>query len=577
MKKTLSNLRKVYRYGREFKGALILEGIGSLIGIIIEVILPIIAAQQLVLLTDQLWIQLIGMSAVVLTLSIIAALKTVLIRKNTQKFTVGITEKMQKQLGKEILKITQTELDSKSTGVFVQRMTSDTDELSNIFTTGFGRCVSVLASLGVFISIFIINKVVFAFYVVAAGTLTIYHIIKSSKVNKKDKEKRKAQERVVGLTSELIRGTRDVKMLNAKQSFIKVLNERIKEKNKKYIEMRNIDIEYNLAIDIIMDLFEFLLILLCIYLIMENKLTVPMAVALHSYRYRVMINLMYSISLLLEECNRFNLSFDRVFSILDNKEFKKEEFGKEHLDSVKGNFEFKDVDFSYEDGIKVLDKISFKVQKNTTVGFVGKSGSGKTTIFSLLCKLYDVDNGTITIDGHDIKDLDEESIRGNITIIGQSPYIFNMSIVDNMKLVKENVKLDEIKEACKLACLDEFIEALPDKYNTIIGEGGVNLSGGQKQRLAIARALIQKTEIILFDEATSALDNFTQGRIQEAINNLKNDYTIMIIAHRFSTILNCDKIFFTDNGKIIASGTHEQLLKKCKEYKKLYEAEIKDN
>ena len=152
-----------------------------------------------------------------------------------------------------------------------------------------------------------------------------------------------------------------------------------------------------------------------------------------------------------------------------------------------------------------------------------------------------------------------------------------MSIIDNMKLVKENVSIEEVKEACKLACLDGYIESLPEKYDTIIGEGGVTLSGGQKQRLAIARALIQKTEIILFDEATSALDNETQRKIQNAINNLKNEYTIMIIAHRFSTILNCDKIFFIDKGKVVDSGTHEELLKKCKEYKKLYESEIKQN
>ena len=130
------------------------------------------------------------------------------------------------------------------------------------------------------------------------------------------------------------------------------------------------------------------------------------------------------------------------------------------------------------------------------------------------------------------------------------------------------------KEACKIACLEEFIENLPDKYDTIIGEGGVNLSGGQKQRLAIARALIQKTKIILFDEATSALDNETQSSIQNAIDNMKNDYTILIIAHRLSTIINCDRIMLLDNGKIISEGTHKELLKKSKDYKKLYESEI---
>ena len=225
-------------------------------------------------------------------------------------------------------------------------------------------------------------------------------------------------------------------------------------------------------------------------------------------------------------------------------------------------------------GTKVLSTMLYQ---DTTVGFVGASGSGKTTIFNLLCKMYDINSGEILIDNKNINDLDEDSIRGNITIIGQSPYVFNMSFIDNMKLVKENVTLEEVKEACKLACLDEYVESLPEKYNTVIGEGGVTLSGGQKQRLAIARALIQKTEIILFDEATSALDNETQRKIQDAINNLKNEYTIMIIAHRFSTILNCDKIFFIDKGKVLNSGTHEELLKKCEEYKKLYESEIKES
>ena len=188
--------------------------------------------------------------------------------------------------------------------------------------------------------------------------------------------------------------------------------------------------------------------------------------------------------------------------------------------------------------------------------------------------MYDNYDGLITIDGNDIKTLDKDSIRGNITIVSQSPYIFNLSIKDNLKLVKKNATNKEIKEACKMACLDEFIESLPNKYNTIVGEGGVNLSGGQKQRLAIARALIQKTEIILFDEATSALDNETQLEIQQAINNLKKEYTILIVAHRLSTIMNADRIMFIKDGKVIKEGTHKYLLKNCKEYKQLYEKEL---
>ena len=276
----------------------------------------------------------------------------------------------------------------------------------------------------------------------------------------------------------------------------------------------------------------------------------------------------------MEKVKDFNLSSSRIFSIIKSPEFPKEKFGKRHLEKVKGNFEFKNVNFSYKEGKEVLNKLSFKVKSKETIAFVGKSGSGKSTIFNLLCKMYDIKDGEITIDGVNINELDKESIRGNITIINQSPYIFNMTIRDNLRLVKEDLTEEEMIEACKLACLDEFINVLPDKYDTMVGEGGLTLSGGQRQRLAIARALVQKTEIILFDEATSALDNETQSKIQQAIQNLQKDYTILIVAHRLSTVVNSDRILFLNDGKIAAEGTHQELLKICPEYKQLYEAEM---
>ena len=178
------------------------------------------------------------------------------------------------------------------------------------------------------------------------------------------------------------------------------------------------------------------------------------------------------------------------------------------------------------------------------------------------------------IDGENVSELDKESIRNNITVISQNPYIFNVSIRDNLRFVKKDLTDEEMITACKAACLDEFIQALPDRYDTIVGEGGISLSGGQRQRLAIARALIQQTEIILFDEATSALDNITQTRIQEAIEHLKKNYTILIIAHRLSTIIHCDRILYLEDGKVAAEGKHDELLKNSKGYRELYEAEI---
>ena len=228
MKETLKNIKIIYKYGREYRTALLFETIGSLLGIAIGIAMPILTAQLVVHITSNDWHQLLYMSILIFIIQIVNALKTVLIRKNTQKFTVGVTEKLQKQISKEILKISQTDIDSNSTGVFVQRMTSDADELANMFTVGFGRCVGIVTSIGTFISVFIINKYVFVFYFIVAFILTSIHLIKSKKYKIKDKEKRKAQEKVTGLTSELIRGIRDIKMLNAKDSFIKVLNNNIK-------------------------------------------------------------------------------------------------------------------------------------------------------------------------------------------------------------------------------------------------------------------------------------------------------------------------------------------------------------
>lgn len=574
MKETITNLKKVYNYGKDKKISLILEIIGSIIGIIINIILPILSAKLIVYLTDSIWNQLIITSLIVLAIDLISNLKTVLIRKNTQIFFKTVSERIQKDLAIEILKINQTELDSTSSGTFIQRMTTDPEQLSSLFTKGIGYLTGVISSIGIFIAIFIINKIVFFYYLATAIILSYLHILKSRKITIKEKQFREKREKVTGLIGELIRGVRDIKMLNAKTSFISTLNKNIVDQNESRIDTRNVDIFYNFIINTLSNIFEFSLILLLVYLVYKNTITASIAIALFSYRFNVMTNLMDKVSLLLEEITNFNISANRVFSILENKKYKKEKFGKKHLNHIEGNFEFDNVTFGYNKDIKVLDGLSFKIKANQTVGFVGKSGAGKTTIFNLLCKMYDIDNGTIKIDGININELDEDSIRGNITIIGQNPYIFNMSIKDNLKLVKDNLTEEEMIEACKIACLDDFINTLPDKYDTKVGEGGVTLSGGQKQRLAIARAFIQKTEIILFDEATSALDNETQSKIQQAIDNLKNEYTILIIAHRLSTIINCDKIMILEDGKITSIGNHHELIKTNNTYKKLCETEL---
>ena len=577
MKTTIKNLKKVYDYGKEYRKNLYAFTIITLLLIFVSVIYPMFTARQLTALTNEDYKSLIIVTLIVFGFDILNGIKTLVIKRNTQIFFRGVFKKLQLAVSKEILKIKVKELDNNSSGVFIERLNEDCKELSHIFTIGMGNVTSILTNIGIFAAVFIINKMVFFFYIFAASCIAYLNIVKVRAVNEKDKELRRKREENMGLTAELVRGVRDIKMLNASSSFLKTLEKSINEVSEKVYAMRNTHMNYNFAITVVDSIFEVLLVIILIYLLINHSITISLAIVLYSYRNNILGNLMYAVANLLEELKDFNLSCNRVFSLLESKEFNKEQFGSKHLEKVNGDFEFKDVVFGYNKDRTVLNKLSFNVKANETVGFVGKSGSGKTTIFNLLCKMYDIDDGEIKIDGYNIDTLDEESIRGSITIISQNPYIFNMSIRDNLKLVKDDLTDKEMIEACKIACLDDFVNTLPNKYDTVIGEGGVTLSGGERQRLAIARAFIQKTEIILFDEATSALDNETQSKIATALNNLKREYTILIIAHRFSTIVNCDKIYYISNGKVIDSGTHSELLKTCNEYKHLYESEIKYN
>ena len=577
MKETIRNLKKVYSYGKKYKINLICEIIGATIATTIGIVLPLLVAKQIIYLTDNVWQQVIFVSLIILLVTICEKANSVFLRKNTQTFRRGTVKNIQVKLGKEILKINQTELDNNSSGVFIQRIVNDTDQMAKMFTEGLGYIAGVVRNIGAFVAILILNWQMFLYYLVASIILTLLQLRKTKKYGEKDLEYRKQVEKVSSLTGELIRGARDIKMLDSKESFMKILKENIEDQNQKNFNMRNIETKYQFVVSSCTGIFEFILLLLLVYLIQTNIITIAIALALFNYKNDVMVNLMEKISQLFDEAKNFNVSCTRVFSILDDTILKKESFGEKHLTKVEGNFEFKNVTFGYNKKNPVLNNLSFKVRSGQTVGFIGKSGVGKTTIFSLLCKLYETNSGEILIENTNINNLDEESIRGNITIISQNPYIFNLSIRDNLKLVKEDLTENEMIEACKIACLNDFIETLPQKYDTILGEAGIMLSGGQKQRLAIARAFVQKTKIILFDEATSALDNETQAKVQKAIDNLKDEYTILIIAHRLSTIVNCDNIKIIKDGKISIEGTHEELLSKSDTYKKLCRTELIKN
>ena len=264
----------------------------------------------------------------------------------------------------------------------------------------------------------------------------------------------------------------------------------------------------------------------------------------------------------------------RIYEIIDQKN---EIYNDENAPSLKlknATLEFKNISFIYPDGTQALKNLSAKIEGGKKVGLVGISGSGKTTFLNLIPRFFNLKHGTILIDDQNINNINLNSLRKEISIVSQDVILFDDTIRSNILYGNASASNDEIINACKFAAAQEFIEKLPNKYETIIGENGIKLSGGQKQRLSIARAILKDSPIILLDEATSSLDSESEAVIQKAIENLTKNKTTIIIAHRLSTIMNCDKILVFDSGQIVAEGSHEFLVNNSLIYKNLYEKQI---
>ena len=264
----------------------------------------------------------------------------------------------------------------------------------------------------------------------------------------------------------------------------------------------------------------------------------------------------------------------RIYEIIDQKN---EIYHDENAPSLKlknASIEFKNISFTYPDGTHALKNLSAKIEGGTKVGLVGVSGSGKTTFLNLIPRFFHLREGSIFIDSQNINDINLNSLRKEISLVSQDVILFDDTIRSNILYGNALATDDEIKQACKFAAAEDFVEKLPNKYETMIGENGVKLSGGQKQRLSIARAILKDSSIILLEEATSSLDSESEAVIQNAIDNLTKNKTTIIIAHRLSTVMKCDKILVFENGKIVEEGKHEFLVNNSNIYKKLYEKQI---
>lgn len=483
-----------------------------------------------------------------------------------------LTRKLGFNTYKKALNLSAEAYEKLSSGEVINRITNDADTLSFTFGRILKMVSSLIASSIVLIYIFI-NSYIIGLEIILI-MLILFLILKKYNPLLKNihKERKGKQDEFTSLTNESIRGIREIKTLGVKNNLITNMIELIKDIYKKSEEEIDMQKGFNIKTSFLKSVLECMVFATCVILLYYQKISLTFFIAMTYYIYRYTW-LLEDINDLTQNYQKLSVSISRVNDILENRLYEDEKFGNKTLNNIKGTIEFKKVYFSYPDEDNILKDFNLELEPNKKIAIVGSSGQGKSTLFNLITRIFEPNKGEIDIDGINIKDLTEEDLRKNISIIRQEPFVFNRTIKENFKIINNKITLSKIRECTKLAYLDDYIMSLPKRYDTVLGEGGVNLSGGQKQRLSIARTLSKGSKIILFDEATSALDNKSQEYIKKTIDNLVKDHTIVIVAHRLSTIIDADIIFVVDNGKVVSSGTHNELLKTSDIYKNLYETE----
>ena len=458
-------------------------------------------------------------------------------------------------------------------GEFINRLYTDPDrvmELLQKLIKMICKCSVVIIVLIVTLKTSLLLFIEIFLFAVIMGFISYKFF---PKIKETQKEIKKESDEYVKVTTENITGIREIKSLGIKNNILKNVTDRINSLFDHSLKQKTYEVTYYNINNLIYFILQLAIFITCGKLYLMKKITFSLFAVVDSYLWRI-DEVVESLSDFGVNYNKVAVSLKRIDEILNNKLYSDEQFGNTSLNDIKGTIEFKNVYFKYRPNeAYTLKGLNLNIEPNKKIAIVGRSGNGKSTLFNLLLRYFDSTKGSILIDNINIKDFKEEFLRKNVSIIRQNPFLFNLSIIDNFRLVKSDITLDEVRSVCKKAYIDDYIMSLPNTYDTIIGEGGVNLSGGQKQRIAIARTLLLNTKIILFDEATSALDNESQLYIKKTIDDLVKDHTIVIVAHRLSTIIDADIINVIDKGKLAGSGTHDELIKNNTVYASLYNNE----
>lgn len=488
-------------------------------------------------------------------------------------FEIKFTKNVSKDLYKKIDKLPAIAFEEIGVGEFINRLYTDPDRVMELLSKMVRLICKAIVVIVVIVIAIRVSWILFAEIILLAFIMGFISTKFFPRIKKSQEKIKKESDAYVKVATENMTGIREIKSLGISNIIEKNISKVIDKLFGHTAQVRKYERWYYAFNNLAYFIIQFLILFTTGKFYLDGVISLGIFLMIESYIWRI-DEVVESISDFGVSFNKVTVSLKRIGEILNNELYQDEKYGDKVLKNTKGIIKFENVKFKYtEKEDYTLKGLNLKIEPNKKIAIVGRSGNGKSTIFNLLLRYFDANKGKIMIDDIDIKDLTEESLRNNLSIIRQSPFLFNLTILENFKLVREDITLDEIRDCCKRAYIDDYIMSLPDQYDTVIGEGGINLSGGQKQRIAIARTLLLNTKIILFDEATSALDNESQEYIKKTIDDLVKDHTVIIVAHRLSTIVDADTIHVIEKGKLVGSGKHKELLKSCIPYQNLYTAE----